>query len=153
MMEIYLTREKVAIVDDEDYQRLSEYHWCAHKDQRGYFYANRARWENGNKIQIIMHRDIMGCQLNDRNIVDHINGNTLDNRKANLRIVTRRQNSQNRHKPKSSSYVGVYYHKESKKWRSQIMVSGRMLHLGCFEDEFAAFQSYVVANTIFVEGE
>lgn len=77
-----------ALVDDEDFAALSEYHWCRHS--RGY----AKRRVQGN-VQILMHRQIMGDAPADGLEVDHINRCKLDNRRSNLRWVTRSENVRN----------------------------------------------------------
>ena len=77
-----------------------------------------------------MHREILKTDQE----VDHINGNTLDNRKENLRPANRRQQSQNTRSRKNSTsiYVGVHLHRLTGKWRSQIKVDGKIKSLGLF---------------------
>ena len=70
-------------------------------------------------------------------IVDHVNNNKLDNRKENLRIITRKQNSMNRTSAKNSSskYIGVCFNKKHNKWQSYITVNKKQIKLGYFENE------------------
>lgn len=77
--------------------------------------------------------------------VDHINGDTFDNRRSNLRLCTREQNQYNRRKtklPTSSVYKGVCWHKGVGKWIARIRVNGALRHLGYFQDEISAARSY-----------
>ena len=93
-----------------------------------------------------MHRFIMDAPKNC--CVDHINHNTLDNRKSNLRIVTHKQNLYNytkTAKKTSSIYKGVYLHKQSKKWCAQIKVNGNHLSLGLYDSEIKAAVAYNMA--------
>lgn len=92
----------------------------------------------------MLHRFILN--YNGKNFIDHINGNKLDNRKSNLRIVTPKQNSMNKSSAKNSSskYIGVYY--ENNKWRARINVNGKNMHLGCFENEIDAAKARDVAT-------
>ena len=81
-------------------------------------------------------------------LVDHINHNGLDNRKANLRFATYSQNAWNRKKPTdsgSSKYKGVRWVKDSKKWRAVICNNNRRTHLGFFNDEKEAAAAYDTA--------
>ena len=92
MKTIHLTQEKIALVDDEDYESLIKYNWCAVEDTHTYYARART-----NKVgeTIAMHRYILGLGKYDRCvplIVHHINHNGLDNRKKNLRVVTYSQN-------------------------------------------------------------
>lgn len=91
---IQLPRGKVAIVDVEDYERLSKFDWrLSGKD--GCDYA--VRRIGGTSIQILMHREILGDIPKGKD-VDHINGDRFDNRRCNLRVVTRSVNIQNNEK-------------------------------------------------------
>lgn len=89
MKEIQLTRGKVAIIDDDDYDRVSTFRW--NWDSR---YAKRTVWFNGKCKTIMMHSFIMGCPMKGL-VTDHINRNKLDNRKSNLRICTQKENMDN----------------------------------------------------------
>ena len=92
--------------------------------------------------KVYLHRLIMGFPKNK--IVDHINGNKLDNRKSNLRICTQRQNAWNSIKKElgvSSKYKGVHFYKRTGKWQSSIQ-AGKRLHLGFFDTEKEAAKAY-----------
>jgi hypothetical protein len=96
MKTIPLTRGLVSIVDDDDYEMLIRYKWYAKIKKNGkYIYAARARWENKTRQTTLMHRVILNPP--PRMEIDHIDGNGLNNQRSNIRIVTRRQNGQNRH--------------------------------------------------------
>jgi len=136
MREIPLSQGLVALVDDDDYPELIKYKWCAHKGQNT-FYAEKVSRRMG---VIRMHRIILGVP--DGLFTDHINGNGLDNRKENLRIVTNRENSQNRHQIKTSIRPGVWWSKNNKKWTSSIRVGKKRVNLGCFETEDMAYIAY-----------
>ena len=141
--EIELTQGQVALVDDEDYEELNQYNWCAHwsEDTKSY-YAIRNTSKTEGKKTIRMHRFIMN--VTEKSIeVDHKNGNTLDNRKQNLRLVTSRENSQNMHMKKTSIYPGVCYDKRANKWKSYIRINGKRLHIGYFINECKAFDAYL----------
>lgn len=127
------------LLDDDDYDRLSRYAWRAniHKGSKPYF---GRRLSNGNII--LIHREILDAP--DGFLVDHINGDTCDNRKANLRIATHSQSQQNKGKtlrPTSSQYKGVHLHKG--RWVSEIRINkDKRLHLGNFTDEKEAAKAY-----------
>jgi len=91
---------------------------------------------------IRMHRLILKAQKGQQ--VDHINGNGLDNRKDNLRFCTSSQNYQNSRKRKncSSKYKGVWWHKQSKKWQTGIVLNYKNYHLGYFTNEIEAAKAY-----------
>ncbi|MCE7699722.1 MAG: HNH endonuclease [Methanobacterium paludis] len=89
---------------------------------------------------IIMHRLIMGAPKGM--VVDHINHNGLDNRKSNLRVVTHRQNMQNRKNKGTSNYPGVHFKKENHKWVARIRIGKEMKYLGIFDNERTAAKKY-----------
>lgn len=139
MREIQLTKGMNAIVDDDDFELLSGFKWqtvCGGK------YAARSTKLDGRKM-IYMHRFIMGSP--DGGIVDHKNGNTLDNRKENLRMATPCQNSWNM-KPKNprSGYKGVSMH-TSGLWQARIRVNYKSIKLGYFRDPAEAHKAYCSA--------
>ena len=81
-------------------------------------------------------------------VVDHINRNSLDNRRANLRLATHDENARNRvkiNKKCSSIYKGVCWNKHHKKWQGQIQVQRKSMHLGYFDDELDAARAYDAA--------
>jgi len=142
MKTIELTQGKVALVDDEDFDELNQYKWYANKKGKA-FYA--MRYTRGGKLRtaILMHRAI--TNFPEGMDVDHINGDGLNNCRTNLRIVTRRQNMQNRHTPKSSIYPGVCWQKDREKWQSLISINGKRKHLGHFDLEVEAYNAYLKA--------
>lgn len=134
MKEIKLTQNKVALVDDEDYEFLSKFNWYAGKGSTT-FYAKRSETNNGKKIVIKMHHQIMGGKW-----IDHVDHNGLNNQRSNLRFCTRSQNGMNQRKQKNTSsiYKGVYFHKSTGKWMSRININGNRIHLGMFDSELDA---------------
>lgn len=130
---IPLTRGKVTLVDTMDYSMLIKYKWMFHGG-----YARRV--EKGQTVHL--HRFIMRCPYDLE--VDHINRNKLDNRRANLRIVTRQQNMCNKssYKESSSIYKGVTWHKKDKIWHAQIRFNNRIHYLGSYEEEVIAAYAY-----------
>jgi hypothetical protein len=125
---IPLTQGKVTLVDGDDYEELSKYKWCV---QRGAntFYAQRKARANGEQTAILMHRQILGFPPE----IDHINRDGLDNRRCNLRVVTHRQNAENR-RGQSLYGVGVYIDPTNKvrPFRALALINGRLKHLGLF---------------------
>jgi len=134
---IPLTRGLFAIVDAEDYPRLSQYTWFAEGTPKNYY---AVRKENGKSIK--MHREILNAP--DHLVVDHIDHNGLKNRKSNLRLATFMQNCQNqrRHSHKTSKYKGVHWRKRGKKWAAAIRCNNKTHHLGYFKDEIEAARAY-----------
>ena len=129
--QITLSQKKVALVDDEDFQNLSQWKWYASKDGNT-FYAARNDRSLFSRKTIVMHRVIMSAPNELQ--VDHINGNGLDNRKLNLRLVTPHQNNLNkgRSKHNTSGYPGVSWHKGERKWQAYIQVNEKPIFLGKF---------------------
>ena len=119
-------KEKVGetIVDEILYYDLIKCSWCLKND--GYVFNSKLG---------LLHRYIMN--YTGDNYIDHINGNKLDNRKNNLRIVTPKQNAQNisSQKNSTSKYIGVYYSKQNKKYMSRIHVNNKTLYVGSFQSE------------------
>lgn len=150
---INLTQGQVAIVDDEDFEYLNQWKWhVSMSSSSNDYYAKRTQhlgMFNGEKKQksIQMHRLIMNAPKGK--VVDHINHDTLDNRKENLRIVSTRQNLQNKKRKMSSKYPGVSWSKSVKKWRADININGKLEHLGTFHDEKTAAKAYEMAQRLF----
>lgn len=138
MKEIQLTQNKVALVDDEDYDILNKYNWCAHLEGN-VFYATRCPGK-GNYQR--MHRVILS-PIPSGLEVDHIDGNGLNNQRSNLRIVTRRVNQQNRHiNDKKSRYPGIFYSKKDRVFIARIRIHGERRFLGYFKNEIEAANQY-----------
>ncbi len=139
--EIPLSQGKVAIVDDEDFDSLNRYVWHAYQ-RCGLWYAMRNHGIKPFRTSIHMHREILkppkGMQI------DHINGNGLDNRRANLRVCTGSQNQRNtaKHAHNKSGYKGVHLHRATDKWRATIRVKGKSISLGLFDTPEEAAQAY-----------
>lgn len=146
MREIPLTMGLVAIVDDEDFERMSCWKWHAFKSSSGHVYAARNSSGAGGvkRRHIFMHRVI--ARTPDELDTDHINGNGLDNRRANLRPVDRTRNMWNRapNRRGSSRHKGVYFHKQHGKWCAAIQVAKRRIHIGLFHSESAAAVAYAL---------
>ncbi|MBN2020102.1 MAG: HNH endonuclease [Sedimentisphaerales bacterium] len=142
---IPLTRGKVAIVDVDDYERLSKYKWHTSK-RKDYYYAIRHPRVGEHRFcgTIWMHREILNAP--PYLLVDHRNHNTLDNRRNNLRLATSAENGCNRRKlstkNKTSKYKGVSLRRRNGKWRGLIYVKGRAIELGEFETEVEAARAY-----------
>lgn len=131
MKRLELTQGQFAIVDDDDYEKLSNYHWyCNYIEGRPY--ANRVIY-SPHRTTISMHRAITAAKQSE--YVDHINRNTLDNRKKNLRICTNQQNSYNcvgRRKSERNPYKGVT-RTPNGNYEARIYHNGRTIHLGTFK--------------------
>jgi hypothetical protein len=94
------------------------------------------------QTKVLMHRVITNAQTGMS--VDHINGNKLDNRRANLRLCNSSENSRNRSLASinTSGYKGVTWHKQTQKWQAQIEVNGRNIHLGLHQSVILAAIAY-----------
>ena len=156
--EILLTKGYKTIVDDDDYEWLSEYKWSASVDKRDkyvsarttmYKYFEGYKWRRGVK----MSRLILDAKKGEQ--VDHVNGDSLDNRRSNLRICTAPENARNHRKqelinkgPCSSKYKGVTLStnkkdgKEYHYWRAQITADSVNHYLGQYSNEEDAARAY-----------
>lgn len=143
MKEIKLTQGKVALVDDEDFDRLNQFKWYAMRDGCT-FYAARGVGGRKNKATEWMHRVIMNTPVEMD--TDHKDGDGLNNQKHNLRNCTRSQNLANKKsRPGSvSKYIGVHKGNNKKKefWRAQLRKNGKSIHVGCFATEEQAALAY-----------
>jgi hypothetical protein len=147
--EIRLSKGFVAKVDWEDYPWLSQLRWHVQGDSSSTRVYATTEGPEINKVRIggiRMHRLIMGLKKGDKRQVDHINRDTLDNRRENLRIVTQTQNSQNRNSGRGNKtgFKGVWKHKEGK-YTSQIQFEGRKIHLGLHRTAENAYKAYCSA--------
>lgn len=137
-IKIPLTRGKFALIDSCDYELVSKYKWCVEHADRDQCYAI-TRSQN----QIIrMHWLILGKRFG---VADHINSDTLDNRRSNLRIVNQQQNAQNQSKQKrkcSSIYKGVCWSKDRNLWHAKVKHKGVYYNLGRFKKEVDAAMAY-----------
>lgn len=141
MKSITLTQGKTALVDDGDYSQINQRKWKAKKGRNGNWYAER---QNGHGKFITMHRLIMNAPLGV--IVDHINGNGLDNRRENLRLCTNAQNLMNRgaQRNNTTGYKGVTWDRREKvkKYCAQIKFHKKTLRLGYFKTPEEAARVY-----------
>ena len=117
--------------DLDDYTLIKEYCWCI--DHEGYVSTNL--WDDDKKKSIRMHRLIINVS-GKKDEIDHINNNKKDNRKCNLRIVTRSQNGMNRgvQSNNKTGDAGVTFYEPYDKWNSQIALNGKHINLGYFSD-------------------
>ena len=130
------------MIDDEDFEKISPYKWYAHNPDGTALYA-ATRGKEGSDLGLnkfaYLHRYVLQAQKGQ--VVDHINGNTLDNRKCNLRITDARGNAHNTRKQArklSSRFKGVHFMKRDEVWVAQIL--GK--HLGRFDTEEKAALAY-----------
>lgn len=128
--------ELLCAVDAADLDLLSPYRWCA-RQARAAYYAQANRTVDGRRTSLQMHRLIMGVVDQPEVFVDHINRNTLDNRRANLRLLTPAESAQNKGKYANSTsrYRGVSWFAPNQKWVAKGGKGGKVFHLGYFENE------------------
>lgn len=141
MKEISLTRGLVTLVDDEDYEWLSVHKW--HVASHGYARRNVPHPDiQGKRSTLPMHRAIMGLDSNDVRVVDHIDGNRLNNQRSNLRVCLHCENSRNRqrHSVNKIGLKGVCKYK--RKWKAQILSDGKKINLGYFKTPEEAHAAY-----------
>ncbi len=144
---IELANGNIAKVDVEDFERVLERHW--HVDGAGYARTNI--WSNGKKSSAPrLHRYILG-EFDTKLHVDHINGDKLDNRKSNLRVVTCSENAMNRGKQSnnSSGHKGVIFDKSRNKWRAEICFNRTRKYLGRFDSAEEASEAYREAALLY----
>lgn len=128
---------KYILVSEEDYESVSERRWTIEKSGKRYYAMCKM---NGQKVRL--HRFIMNPKRGHE--VDHINHNGLDNRRENLRCVTKKQNAANRPKEEGRTrrYKGIYFDTRIKKWVAQIQYRRRRLYLGAFKTAREAAIAY-----------
>lgn len=149
MKKIKLTQNQYALVDSSDFEALSLFNWYAKWDEKTRsFYAGRNVRSKDGKYHghsITMHKQIISTQKGK--LVDHINHNTLDNRKENLRVVSYAQNLYNMRTPKdnTSGYKGVSWDKATEKWIAYIRKHGILKYLGRFLKVEEAASAYNTA--------
>jgi hypothetical protein len=139
MKKIPLTKGAFALVDDDDYEYLSQYRWYLNTEG----YAIREIWTgNKRRERVRMHREVMKTPKGVE--VDHVNGNRLDNRKINLRHCTRSQNNRNSavRSDNNTGYKGVALHRHSGLYHATINVDGRQISLKYHKTPEGAARAY-----------
>lgn len=143
MKEIPLSKGKVALVDDDVYDELVKHEWRARKMCGDHWYATRSRYESGKTYMIYMHREIMHTPKGMD--TDHIDGQTLHNCRANLRICTRTQNLQNRKNDRrnTTGYRCVTFTPGAKlPYRATITIKRKQHTIGTFATAEEAAKAY-----------
>ena len=151
MKEIKLTQNKVALVDDEDYEYLNQWKWHVKKVKGSWYYAARSQHNGSIVINVMIHRVIMLTPKGD--VVDHLDGNGLNCQKYNMRNCSQKQNCRNKRpqKNKNTLYKGVSFVNrfsfgENHKYiRAEIIVNKKYIHLGYFKTQEEAAIAYDTA--------
>lgn len=145
---IELTMGMFSVVDADDHERVSSWRWSAVRSNRGGWYAKR-RGADGRMVKL--HREI--CAAPDGVEVDHVNGDTLDNRKSNLRLCSREQNQRNASSSRNKSgYHGVCFDRRSGRWRGYVTSGGKQLWSRLFDSPEEASRARI-AKALEVHGE
>lgn len=150
---ILLSSGHLIWVSPEDYEHLSLHKWSisqnGRKDRNLKFYIHRHGYQGSKQIKIYLHREVLGLMRGDGKKVDHIDGDTLNNTRENLRIATSGGNSANRCKqkaygksPTSSRFKGVTRLKNRDRWKASICNEGKQHFLGSFTEEKLAALAY-----------
>ena len=160
MRELQTNNGFTVLVDDEDYDRLSKYNWRAYKCHRNWYPKTRATdyersMGRNPRNDTYLHQMILPVKSGF--VVDHINGDTLDNRRCNLRYATDGQNAMNKQRyiNNTSGYKGVSYHKKSAtkgrwqiqrrsagRWQASIACNGKQIYLGLYATAEDAARAY-----------
>lgn len=135
-----------ASVDIADAPVVAALNWRACKAANTLYVRTNVRDENGRDVILKLHRLLL--LLSDQSVVaDHINGDGLDNRRANLRVASRFENMQNRRLPShnSSGFKGVAFCPATGRWRAEIYADGKRYRLGRFNTPELAAAAYDAA--------
>lgn len=142
-VQVALSHGLFALVDECDLQTLSEYRWYPYKSYRTYYAVGHKLRPPNRLKRVQMHVLIMGKQPKGM-LIDHINGNGLDNRRANLRFATPTENSQNQRKRVecTSDFKGVDFDRYKLRWRARIFLNGECIYLGRYQHETDEARAY-----------
>lgn len=146
--------EQIILLDDEDYAKIVENGYCItigyDPSINGFYCSFKTKDKNGRtkvngkdvRKTVRLHRWVVDCP--DGLTVDHINHNTLDNRKSNLRICSQLMNNQNK-RNNTSGCVGVRWHSQGKKWNARIVINGKEKSLGMYNNFDEAVKARIKA--------
>ncbi len=145
---VQLTKGYSAIVDDVDYPSVSQFKWYAHPSGKNFYAVRNKQISPSKRVTEIMSRFLLGVEHGKKIDVDHINRNTLDNRRSNLRLASRSQNICNTPKKRYknslvpfSKFKGVYRNSNNR-FRASIVADGKRQHIGTFDNERDAALCY-----------
>lgn len=139
-MQYVLKSGAIIEIDPEDLFKVMKHNWRV--DEKGYVVTNSSRKDNPKRNRIFLHRYLTDCP--EGMVVDHEDGNPLNNKRKNLRICTHAQNSRNRkiNKKGTSKFKGVSFNKRDKRWVSVIGFENKTISLGYFKEEKDAALAY-----------
>ena len=135
--EIVITKKNneiiTVLIDIEDIEKIQKLKWRVSKNKNGYYVRAWGRKDYKYKQIVYLHRYIMNCPGDME--VDHINHNTLDNRKCNLRVCTMLENKQNvpKRENNKSGYRNIHWDKNRKKWRVRMTINKKEVKVGIYE--------------------
>lgn len=155
LVEIKLTKGKVAIIDEEDWELVKNYSWHYQSSSCGEGYAIGWITVNGERRHILMHRFILDI-IDQPNVVsDHRDGNGLNNRRSNLKITIQPNNCLAKHRKNrrnKSGYNGVVWNPNNCNWRARVRFRGKTTEVGSFDDKIEAARAYdTLAKQLFGE--
>ena len=148
---IRMAQPRYAKVDPADYKRLRGYEWLTRKGKNSFYARRHVPGSKGRKESLIyMHQEVI--QVPAGMVIDHINHDGMDNRRANVRAATYSQNLYHRKKRSGamySKYKGVHWHKLHNKWAARITFEKKTIDLGYFLSEINAARAYDDAAKIY----
>lgn len=143
MKEIPLSQGLCALVDDDMFEELNKFKWHASKHRNTFYAIRNLEIYPGVRTTVKMHRQVKRALTGE--LIDHWNGNGLDNQLGNLRVASSSQNSANKRmleKGRKSKYKGVSWHKQHGKWYAGICHNYKQIYLGLYDDEVEAAKAY-----------
>lgn len=137
MREIHLTKGQIALIDDEDFDRVSAHKWHAYKSESSWYASARI---DGKSVSL--HSFIF--QPKDGFVIDHRSGDGLNNCRANLRHATMAENmaNQKQHRDSKSPYKGIWRAQHCDRWAAQIACNGKKIYLGVYKKAEDAARAY-----------
>lgn len=141
-----LTRGLFSVIDASDADRVGNVNWRANATKNTSYAVREVSLPNGGRASVFLHRLITNAESGM--VVDHIDGNGLNNKSSNLRVVTHRENIHNTAPPRNntSGVKGVSFDKQRNKWFAKIMIRGKQIALGRYDKKEDAIAAY---NTAF----
>lgn len=131
--------EKIVLIDDEVFDLVSRYKWFIQKDENTFYAYGYLNIPRPNRKAIKMHRFILSLS-NPKDVVDHIDGNGLNNTASNMRVTSHANNMQNR-VSHLGKFKGVWKYKNGK-YTSSISINGKQKYLGLFDTDTDAAMAY-----------